>query len=414
MNDAIRIGPAREEDKRTIALLWTHAFPGERTVEERVRSLEDGKPYGGLEITFAAQLRGKLMGAFRAYKMAESIDGVLMPMMGLASVAVSPDGRRRGIGRQMCRYALAHARERGDFISVLYPFRPDFYKSIGWGLVGELHSYRFRPESLSLDDNSLNVRMASPADDDGIHACYDRIARQSNGPILRTPYAWKYLFNDVSAATHAIIYERGTIQGYAIVTYGQGASRESRPLFIRELLAESRDAYCGLLGWLSEQRDLWREMRYDARVEERFDLRLSDPRPPGERHARTLWDPSARIIRGPMLRIVNVQEALSKRRYPDDINLTLKLTVYDSEVNDNHGECRVVLENGHAEIGRWPAGAKADVQMFTTITNLSQIFAGELSVSEAVSVGGTEVRGPVEGLDRAFRTRERFWLFDEF
>jgi predicted acetyltransferase len=411
MNDAIRIRPAADDDKRSIAHLWGHAFPGERTIEERIRSLEDGKPYGGIEITFAAELRGRIVGAFRAYKMAEALNGTLMPMMGLAAVAVSPDARRRGIARTMCRYALLHARERGDFVSVLYPFRPDFYRSLGWGLVGELHSYRFRPESLSLDDNSLKVRLAGFEDHDGIAACYDRVARRSNGPILRTPYAWKHLFID--PATHAIVYDQNGVQGYAVLTYGKGHTREARPLIVRELVAESKQAYCGMLGWLSEQRDLWREVRYDARVEELFAFRLTEPRPPGERHARTLWDPVARVIRGPMLRIVNVQEALARRTYDPELSMVLHLMLQDSEIDDNRGECRVVFEKGRARVERWNGG-QADAVMSTGIASLSQIFAGEISPSQAAWLGGTEVTGKTELLDRVFATGEKFWLFDEF
>jgi predicted acetyltransferase len=411
MFDAIRVRPAQDAEKRAVAQLWNHAFPGERTVEDRVRALEDGKPYGGLEITFVAELRGRLVGAFRAYKMAESVNGVLMPMMGLASVAVSPDARRRGIGKVMCRQALLHARERGDYVSVLYPFRPDFYRSLGWGLVGELHSYRFRPEALSLDDNSLAVRMAGNGDHEGMAACYDRVARQSNGLILRSPYAWKHMLAD--ANTHAVVFEQNGIKGYAVITYGRGQSREERPLFVRELIAEHKSAYCGLWGWFSEQRDLWREIRYDARVEEFFAFRLSDPRPPGERNARTLWDPVARVIRGPMLRIVNVQEALAKRAYDPEIKLVLKLNLFDSELDDNRGECRVAFANGKAEIGAWPGGA-ADVEMSTTMANLSQIFVGEITCTQAAQLGGSELKGKTELLDRVFATRERFWLLDEF
>ncbi|HEY0303315.1 MAG TPA: GNAT family N-acetyltransferase [Longimicrobiales bacterium] len=411
MFDAIRIRPADDSEKRTIAQLWGHAFPGERSVEERIRSLEDGKPYGGLDITFVAELRGRIVGAFRAYKMAEAINGTLMPMMGLASVAVSPDARRRGVGKTMCRYALAHARERGDFVSVLYPFRPDFYHSLGWGLAGELHSYRFRPESLSLDDNSLNVRMAALDDSDGMTACYDRVARRSNGPILRTPYAWKAMFADTPS--HAIVYDQAGIKGYAVLIYGKGQSRESRPLHVREIVAESKDAYCGLLGWISEQRDLWREVRYDARIEENFALRLSEPRPPGERHARTLWDPVARIIRGPMFRIVNIQEALARRTYDPDLSFTLRLTVFDAEVDENRGECRVVFEKGRAETGAW-TGGRADAEMTTRINNLSQIFVGEISATAATLLGGTELKGNADLVNRAFETKERFWLLDEF
>jgi predicted acetyltransferase len=411
MNDAIRIRPAADQDKRNIAVLWSHAFPSDRTVEDRIRSLEDGKPYGGLEITFAAELRGRIVGAFRAYKMAESLNGTLLPMMGLAGVAVSPDARRRGIARTMCRHALLHARERGDFVSVLYPFRPDFYHALGWGLVGELHSFRFRPESLRVDDNSLNVRMATLEDQDGMAACYDRIARHSNGPILRSPYAWKSMFMD--AATHAIVYEQNGVKGYAVLTYGKGHTREIRPLIIRELLAESRAAYCGLLGWISEQRDLWREVRYDARVEELFALRLIEPRPPGERHARTLWDPVARVIRGPMLRIVNVQEALARRSYQPDIDCILHLTLQDTEVEDNRGECRVVFEKGKATVERWNGG-RADAELQVGMASFSQIFAGEISATQAALLGGAEVTGKAEQLDRVFATGERYWLFDEF
>lgn len=411
MNDAIRIRPAADEEKRTIAQLWGHAFPGERTIEERIRSLEDGKPYGGLEITFAAELRGRIVGAFRAYKMAESLNGTLMPMMGLAAVAVSPDARRRGIAKAMCRYALLEARERGDLVSVLYPFRQDFYRSQGWGLVGELHSFRFRPESLPLDDHSLNVRLAGFDDHDGLAACYDRIARRSNGPILRSPYAWKNVFLD--PATHAIVYHDGGIKGYAVLTYGKGHTREARPLIVRELLAESKDAYCGLLGWLSEQRDLWREVRYDARVEELFAFRLSEPRPPGERHARVLWDPVARVIRGPMLRIVNVQDALARRGYDPDIALTLHLTLHDAEIEDNRGECRVIFAQGRATVERWNGGV-ADAELKVDMASLSQIFAGEITATQAASLGGAEVGGKTVLLDRAFATSERFWLLDEF
>jgi predicted acetyltransferase len=411
MVDNVRIRPAHDDDKRAIAELWWHAFPNERSVEERIRSLEDGKPYGGLDVTFVAELRGRIIGAFKAYKMAESLNGALMPMMGLAAVAVSPDARRRGVGKSMCRYALVVARERGDLITVLYPFRPDFYHALGWGLVGELHSFRFQPEALALDDHSLNVRLATLGDQDAISGCYDRVARRSNGLILRSPYVWKTMF--VDPATHAIVFEQDGVHGYAVLTYGRGQSRENRALIVNELVAETHTAYCGILGWLSEQRDLWREIRYDARPQETFAFRLTEPRPPGERHARRLWDPVARVIRGPMLRIVNVQEVLKRRPYAQDVKLTMKLTVFDAEVDENRGECRVVFDAGKADVGGW-SGGKADVELSTTIAILSQLLAGEISVSQAVHLGGTEAKGNVLALDRALATQEQFWLLDEF
>ena len=89
------------------------------------------------------------------------------------------------------------------------------------------------------------------------------------------------------------------------------------------------------------------------------------------------------------------------------------LTLHDSEVEDNRGECRVVFRNGRAELGRWERGP-ADFELRTDMASLSQIFAGEISPSQAATLGSAEVHGKVELLDRVFATRERFWLLDEF
>jgi putative sterol carrier protein len=114
-----------------------------------------------------------------------------------------------------------------------------------------------------------------------------------------------------------------------------------------------------------------------------------------------------------MFRIVNVQEAIARRTYDPEVRLTVRLTVFDAEVDENRGECRVVFENGRAEIGPWQTG-KADVEMTARMSYLSQIFAGEISPTAAAFLGGVELKGEAALLDRVFATKERFWLFDEF
>src|SRR5690606_31653759 len=103
-------------------------------------------------------------------------------------------------------------------------------------------------------------------------------------------------------------------RGYVLVRYGRARSADRRPLHVRELIATEPAAYDALLAWLSRQRDLWRRITYDATPDEHFALRLTDPRPPGYRGARRLWATVARVIRGPMLRILHVPAAIEKRR----------------------------------------------------------------------------------------------------
>src|SRR5215211_6902802 len=123
---------AERDDIQALAELWARSFPGERSVEQRIRQLETGGVFGGIEATFLADVGGRMAGAFRAYALTEHLHGCAYPMMGLGAVAVDETARRRGIGRQLCLEAINIARERGDVLSVLYPFRPAFYEAHGW------------------------------------------------------------------------------------------------------------------------------------------------------------------------------------------------------------------------------------------------------------------------------------------
>src|SRR5690606_1077149 len=126
------IRPAEHHDIRNLSELWARAFPGERTVEQRVRHMETGGVFGGIETAYLAERSGRAVGAFRAYALTQHMHGTPYRMMGLAAVAVDETARRRGVGRELCEHAVRIARDRGDVLSVLYPFRPAFYHALGW------------------------------------------------------------------------------------------------------------------------------------------------------------------------------------------------------------------------------------------------------------------------------------------
>mgnify|MGYP006172451799 CR=1 FL=1 len=51
----MKIRFAVPDDIEDIATLWCDAFPGKRTVADRIRMLETGGPYGGLETVLVAR-----------------------------------------------------------------------------------------------------------------------------------------------------------------------------------------------------------------------------------------------------------------------------------------------------------------------------------------------------------------------
>ena len=438
MTDAptLRIRPAAADDIPEIARLWDDAFPGKRTVADRIRMLETGGRYGGLESVMVATTSDRgIVGATKIYRMTEYLAGTPMPMMGLAAVAVTPTMRRRGIGARLCTEAIAAAADRGDALSVLYPFRPDYYERLGWGLVGALHEYRFHTRALETGADDGHVRAAAlERDAEAVAACYGRIAAASNGPIRRDRRVWAYHLTgqelgvrpvDVGAVwagetespVRTVVYDDGDIRGYGLLRYVTRGDPEGNTLQVRELLAESDEAYRGLLGHIAAQHDRWPRCHYFARPHERLGDLLTDPRPPGFRGARSLYFPTARIVRGPMLRLVDVRHALRKRRFFDaggGTATTLAVEVSDPQRPANNGPWTVRVEaDGGTEVEPGEAPSP-DAALRTDAPTLARIFAGEVSATTAAVQGRAQVEGDTTLLDRAFSTRQRFWLLDEF
>ena len=304
----IRLEHADENDIPAMAALWAEAFP-EKPAERRSREIREGLIYGDLTDCWVVRHEGRLAGALRTYRLVTWLHGRRLPTMGLAGVAVAPDFRRRGVGRRMCTEALRIAFDRGDVLSALYPFRVSFYRELGYTLAGELHRYVFDPTTLAAYPGWDRVVRAP---DDGkamAREIYDRVAPTTNGLIDRTTAMWSFLDRD---GTYLYLHRdpRGRPTGYVVVR-GRGGSAERAHLRVRELIAENREAYLGLLGWLAVQTDQWGRILYDALPGEAFHQRLIHPRTEGSGTPRGLWFHSASILRAPMFRIVNLEAALS-------------------------------------------------------------------------------------------------------
>lgn len=402
------IRQADRGDMVELAELWARAFPGERTVEQRIAQLEMGGVFGGIETAWIAERDGRTVGAYRAYALTQHMHGAACGMMGLAAVAVDETARRAGIGRRLCEHAVRVARERGDVFSVLYPFRPAFYQTLGWGTVGELHAYRFRPESL-LAHGTAPVRRATGDDATAIAACYATVARESNGMIRRTPRVWRQHLEAESG--HAYVTGDQRVDGYALIRFGRGGSPDDRPMYVRELVAATSDAYESLLAWIASQRDAWRVVVYEAGPEERFVHRLAEPRPPGFQNTRNLWAPVARILRGPMLRVIDVPRAIEeRRRWGSAAPLRFGLQVDDPLVPENAGPFMVEFDGRRCTVQR----RDATPLLRMSAPAFAQIYAGELRVVEALRLGLADSAGDVSTIDALFRTDTCFRLLDEF
>lgn len=124
---------------------WSHLNPS-RTIEDRIKELQQSAAGKHIPITFAAMLEDVLLGS--ASLIAHDMDTRMNLSPWLASVYVAPRHRNQGVGSALVKSAVKEAKELA--VETLYLFTPDrveFYARLGWS-VFERTEYRGENETI--------------------------------------------------------------------------------------------------------------------------------------------------------------------------------------------------------------------------------------------------------------------------
>lgn len=90
----------------------------------------------------------KLLGMMRLHDFQMRLLSTRALTGGVGGVAVALRHKKEKVGRDLLLYFLRHYRQQGACLTALYPFRPDFYKQMGFGFGGKLNRYEIDPKQL--------------------------------------------------------------------------------------------------------------------------------------------------------------------------------------------------------------------------------------------------------------------------
>jgi predicted acetyltransferase len=407
---------ARAAEIDDLARLVAHSFPGDgRTHDWIAAQLREPLHGGGPETTLVAEHDGRAIGACQIHPFRQFIARVALPMAGVGTVAVSPTHRRRRLAAELVTAALHTARDRGDVVSALYPFRSAFYAKLGYGQADLAHQYQIAPDQLPDSPERLHVELL---DDDAARrdalALYNRWARTQTGQLERGERVWREMWDGEDRAL--VGYRRAEtreLEGYALALYRVDRAAKQRTLEIDEIVWSTNDARRGLYAWIASLADQWRDVLLRALPSHRLGDWIREPRlplrsvPPWR-----LWAGGAALMYGTMFRIVDMAGAWERRQVDAGAALTVGLEIGDAQIEANHGVWRVELDGGRVAITR---GAHAAVTLRTDIATLSRIFIGALAPSAGYEAGRLECDRPerLAALDAALVLPEP-WTFDRF
>lgn len=167
-----------------------------------------------------------------------------VPMLGIAGVAVHPDGRGQGLVRQLLDALL-----EDEPISVLFPTAPGVYRGLGWEIVGQLDD-TVVPLS-ALPRSTGPVRSATPADVPAIAALYSARGQAGSGLLTRTGPSFPGGAERIlDLEIVSVVEQDGRLTGYVSYDRGEGYRGDAQ-LRVWDCLAADPVAYRALLGSLA-------------------------------------------------------------------------------------------------------------------------------------------------------------------
>lgn len=302
---------------------------------------------------------------FRAYMAGRGID-----LGGVASVATSPEARRRGLAESLMRGALEEMRERQIAWSGLWPFAPAFYARYGYATCHHNHVLKLQTRDLPTARSPMITIERLPNEvTPSMHSVYRAWAPQYNLNLDRHPDYWSMVRLNPSSM---LFGARGkdALEGFIQISLSDRAVKVedfcwSTPVAAHSLLELVR----GFAGQAPE-------LTWEAPTRQEV-LSLDEISGPVE----------VSIRRGMMARIVDVSQALINLPVPEGSG-RMEFELNDEAAPWNSGRWRYEWEGGSSLCERSGSSRVARLDIHT----LTQIICGH--VSPAIARAGGRLAGP--------------------
>jgi predicted acetyltransferase len=373
-------------------------------------------PIAELDRSLGLWDRGRVVATAGLYSLDVTVPGAVVPCAGVTWITVAPTHRRRGVLTAIMRRQLDEVHEQGrEPIAALWAAEAAIYGRFGYGPAAQLGGLSGRTDRLALrPDVDFGTGRIDLVEADEYRASavgiYDQVRRFVPGNLGRDERWWDRVLRDDPANRDGATERQyllhtepdGTVTGYAAYRLKAAFTETGEPdgtITVEEIRALTPAAYASLWRFLVSH-DLMRHVKAPR-------LSADDPLHHLLRDSRALYSTP---LDGLWVRLVDVDRALSGRRYPAPIDLVFE--VRDDVCPWNAGRWRLW---GH------PSGASSvatdrDPDIVIGIEALSAAYLGGVSLATLQGAGRvTEVSpGAVIHASTAFRWPVTPWCPDEF
>ena len=410
MNNTIRKMPLRDLDD--FISIISNAYPAFAVVSE----LERKKMRQRLVMMskdptiehYGVYRNGKLVGGMRTFDFDMNLFSIETMVGGVGLVAVDLLHKKQKACRDLIMYFIHLYRKKGSSIVALYPFRPDFYRKMGFGYGTKLNLYRIRPADLPSGGSREHLRYLAPGDRKAFKECSDRFWQKHHGMFRIKKHEVNYFFKNPVAKT--VIYkDQNRILGYLSFVFKRADDENllKNYIIIRELVYENRDALHELLAFLRVQSDQIPEILLPTQ-DDMIHFLVKDPRDGSDNIIPTIGHQTNTQGVGIMYRVIDTRKVfglLAKHQFGRQ-SYRLKLSICDSFLKDNNGSVILQFDDGRASMKR---GGGYDVEVTLDVSDFSSLLVGSVDFGSLYRYGLAEISDQryIDTVTKTFKVEEK-------
>ncbi|UCD17534.1 MAG: GNAT family N-acetyltransferase [Candidatus Zixiibacteriota bacterium] len=412
MSDMHKIRKIPQKDFDALVTIVANAYPGFGIVtdEDRRRAKRNllGAQRQDPTICFYGLYRsGKLIGIMRLHDFAMNIFSKMVPVGGVGMVAVDLAHKKEKVCKELIDYFLEHYLKKGACLAVLYPFRPDFYRKMGFGYGVKHNEYRIAPGDLPRGKSKKHVQLAPKFNEKALTDCYNRVARRRHGMIEKCRYEWRFVKRPEN---RVVVYrEDGKIRGYIVFTFKKVMPDQplTNNLNIVELVYENRIVFRELMTFLHTQTDQVNRVVFSTQDDNLHFLPF-DPRDGSRENVGRLSHRCNLQGIGAMYRVIDIPGIfrLLKEHNFGRQNLRLRMSIHDSFFAANSGNTIIHFVNGKPHLKR---SGNYDATITLDISDFSSLLMGSVDFRSLYLYGLADISDAahVNTVNRLFRVEER-------
>lgn len=411
------------EDFDTFLEIWAGAYPGavpDKFTEEMKKQKKDEWIKTNNEndtVNFYGCFQdNKLVGGLILYDYEMNLYSKHIVKCGaIGEVCVDLLYKKEHISKDLMEFAHKHYYDRGYCLICLYPFRPDFYAKMGYGLGNKMNQYCFEPKALPKSGKG-NITYLTMDDIKSLSTCFNRYSRSTHGMILRSENS--SVFKQMLGGMKIIGYwENDDLIGYLAFRMKKvdGGSWLQHNIHIMEFIYDSPKALLGLLTFLATQQDQVHRILYNTH-EHDFHHLLKEPRSRGNESIFHIFQESNIQGVGIMYRVINVEEffsLLSNHSFGGQ-TIKLKITICDTFLPENDGQSIIHFQKGKSKV--ISTKEDYDVELSIDIARFSSVIMGAVRLSKLFKYGLVEISDKrfLQLVDNLFKSEEPPFTFEPF